>query len=48
MLSRGRGEREGTLGWLDFGKELRKRKLEKSERKGERVLGEETLRKGWI
>ena len=40
-------EERRTLGWLDFGRELRK-KREKPERKGERVLGEETLRKGWI
>ena len=43
-----RREGKGTLGQLDFEKELRKKELEKPERKGERVLGEETLRKRWI
>ena len=45
MLSRKRGERgRGLLERLDFGRELRK-KRKKPERKEERVLGEETLRR---
>ena len=45
-LSRRRGERKrGTLGCLDFGKELRKRARKTREERRKR-LGEETLRKG--